>query len=67
MGKKTIFLMHKNSEWRWFLDEKTTPWYSSFELIKKKHEKEDWSVLMNEVIEKHLHYVMPEQKVSPKS
>lgn len=54
MGKETVLLMHKNSEWRWFLDEKTTPWYKSFKLLKKKNEKDDWALLIDEAIKNYL-------------
>lgn len=54
MAKKTVMLIHKNSEWRWLLDTEKTPWYNSFELIKKTHEKQDWSELIQEAIDKHL-------------
>jgi len=50
MAKKTYFLINKNSEWRWFLDTKTTPWYKSFKLFKKKDENDSWDSLMAEVI-----------------
>lgn len=54
MGKKTVMLIHKNSEWRWLLDTEKTPWYDSFELIKKTNEKQEWSELIQEAIDKHL-------------
>lgn len=50
MGKPTYFMINKNNEWRWFLDTKTTPWYKSFKLFKKKDENDSWDSLMNDVI-----------------
>lgn len=49
MGAKTLVLLNKDSEWRWFLDEETTPWYDSVRIFKKKDENEDWNVLMQEI------------------
>lgn len=50
MAKPTYFMINKNNEWRWFLDTKTTPWYKSFKLFKKKDENDSWDLLMAEVI-----------------
>ena len=33
---KSILLLHYNSNWRWFEDEKKTIWYPSVEIIKQK-------------------------------
>ena len=52
MGKKTFLLLNKNHEWRWFLDDKNTPWYKSVEILKKQDEKEDWDILIKKAIEK---------------
>lgn len=52
MGKKTFVLMNKYSEWRWFLDDKFTPWYSNAEIFKKSDENEDWDLLINKIVEK---------------
>lgn len=51
MGKKTFALLNKFSEWRWFLEEGTTPWYDSVKIFKKQEENEDWKLLINKAIE----------------
>lgn len=51
MGKETFLLLNKESEWRWFLDEDSTPWYGSVRFFKKKFEKQGWDVLMQRVVE----------------
>lgn len=51
MGKKTFVLLSKDAEWRWFLDDKTTPWYDSVRIFKKNYENESWDVQMNRIIE----------------
>lgn len=51
MGKKTFLLLNKYAEWRWFFDEKTTPWYDSVKLIKKQNENQSWDELIQRVIE----------------
>lgn len=50
MGKKTFVLLNKHSEWRWFYDEETTPWYDSVKIFKKQNEEESWELLMEKVI-----------------
>lgn len=49
MGVKTCLLLNKDSEWRWFFDDKTTPWYDSVKIFKKKDENDDWRILTNQV------------------
>lgn len=51
MGIKTIVLLNRDSEWRWFLDEDKTPWYDSVEIFKKKNENDSWSLLIERVVE----------------
>lgn len=51
MGKKTFLLLNRDSEWRWFLDEKTTPWYDSVRIFKKTKDNESWDSLIQKVIE----------------
>lgn len=50
MGKKTFVLLNKYSEWRWFYDEKSTPWYDSVRIFKKQNEEDNWDLLMKEII-----------------
>lgn len=52
MGKKTFVLLNFDSEWRWMLDEQTTPWYDSVSIFKKKQEYQTWASLVQQVIEK---------------
>lgn len=51
LGKKTFVLLSKDAEWRWFLDDKTTPWYKSVRIFKKNFENENWDVQMGRIIE----------------
>lgn len=51
MGKRTFALLSKDSEWRWFLDEEKTPWYDSVKIFKKRHENEDWDILMQRALD----------------
>lgn len=50
MGKKTFLMLNKHSEWRWFFDEETTPWYDSVKIFKKQSEAEGWDLLMQRII-----------------
>lgn len=50
MGKKTFLLLSKDSEWRWLLDEKTTPWYNSAKIFKKEQEHQSWGALIEKII-----------------
>lgn len=50
MGKKTFVLLNKYSEWRWFYDEETTPWYNNVKIFKKQNEEEDWDLLIQKII-----------------
>jgi len=51
MGKKTFLLLSKYSEWRWFYDEETTPWYDSVKIFKKQSEDESWDLQIQRVVE----------------
>lgn len=51
MGKRTFVLLNKDSEWRWFLDEDSTPWYNSVKIFKKQKKNESWDLLMQRVID----------------
>ncbi len=48
MGKKTYLMLPYASEWRWFKDEKNTPWYDSVEIFKQK-EHWNWATVVNEI------------------
>lgn len=50
MGLKTFVLLSKDSEWRWFFDEKTMPWYKSVRIFKKKGETDPWDLIMGDVV-----------------
>lgn len=50
MGKKTFVLLNKHSEWRWFYDEETTPWYDSVKIFKKQNEEDDWNLPIEKII-----------------
>ncbi|MDD3419901.1 MAG: tetratricopeptide repeat-containing glycosyltransferase family protein [Candidatus Gastranaerophilales bacterium] len=51
MGVKTFLLLNQDSEWRWFFDEEKTPWYDSVKIFKKQNEEDDWSLLMQKVVD----------------
>ncbi len=36
LGVKTFLLLHYASDWLWFKDTKTTPWYKSVEIFKQQ-------------------------------
>lgn len=50
MGIKTCLLLNSNSEWRWFTDGDTTPWYNSVKIFRKENDLESWDSLMHKVI-----------------
>lgn len=50
MGKKTFLLLNKHSEWRWFFDNNTTPWYECVRIFKKQNENDSWHLVMDKVI-----------------
>lgn len=51
MGVKTCLLLNSNSEWRWFTDAETTPWYNNVKIFRKENDLESWDSLMHRVIE----------------
>ena len=51
MGKKTILLVQKDADWRWFLNREDSPWYKSFTIIRKDYQKQPWEVLITKAIE----------------
>ena len=48
LGVKTCLLLPYSSEWRWFKDDKHTPWYKSVEIFKQQ-QPYDWSVPVREI------------------
>ena len=48
IGVKTYLLLPKTAEWRWFNDEKATPWYDSVTIFKQK-ECANWEEVLNRV------------------
>ena len=51
LGVKTILMLPYYSEWRWFLDENTTPWYKSVELIRQTTPCE-WQSVVDKIYKK---------------
>ncbi|MCD7779927.1 MAG: hypothetical protein LUH05_04565, partial [Candidatus Gastranaerophilales bacterium] len=48
LGVKTYMLLPYATEWRWFYDTKTTPWYNSVEIFKQKKSC-DWEEVFKRV------------------
>ncbi|MEI7474855.1 MAG: tetratricopeptide repeat protein [bacterium] len=48
LQKPTWIALHSDHEWRWFLDEDTTPWYKSARLFKQKN-KDNWNELFQRI------------------
>ncbi|MBQ4114324.1 tetratricopeptide repeat protein [bacterium] len=51
LGVKTFLLLPYSSDWRWFDDTKTTPWYDSVEIFKQPNPL-DWQTPINQIVEK---------------
>lgn len=51
MGKKTYLMLNQNAEWRWMLDDKTTPWYDSVRIFKKRNEKDSWELIIQRIMD----------------
>ena len=49
LGVKTYLLLPYASDWRWFGDTKTTPWYKSVEIFKQQ-DMISWECEIDEVI-----------------
>ncbi len=49
MGKKTFLMLPYASDWRWFSDTKTTPWYNSIEIFKQT-DPISWEEPIKEII-----------------
>ena len=50
LGVKTFLLLPYASEWRWFNDVKTTPWYDSVTIVKQKTHW-DWAPVVENIYE----------------
>lgn len=55
IGKTVFILLSHTSDWRWFLDTKQSPWYSSATLFRQSSPG-DWSTVIESVIES-LHHI----------
>ncbi len=51
LGVKTYLLLPYASDWRWFRDTKTTPWYKSVEIFKQT-DSISWEKPINDILEK---------------
>ena len=49
LGKKTFLLLPYASDWRWFDDNKTTPWYDSVEIFKQT-DSISWEKPIEEIV-----------------
>ena len=54
LGIKTYLLLPYATDWRWFNDTKTTPWYDSVEIFKQT-DSISWEEPINNIIEKLKH------------
>ena len=50
LGVKTYLLLPYASDWRWFDETKSTPWYDSIEIFKQK-DKISWEKEINQIIQ----------------
>lgn len=55
LGVKTFLLLPHTAEWRWFNDDKTTPWYNSVKIF-KQNKSDDWSDVINSVSDRITNY-----------
>jgi len=51
LGIRTLLMLPKYSEWRWFTDTETTPWYNSVELTQQTTAC-DWQTVVDEIYNK---------------
>ena len=49
LGVKTFLLLPYATDWRWFEDTKTTPWYESVEIFKQQ-DKISWEKEIAEIV-----------------
>lgn len=50
MGKKTFLLLFEDSDWRWFFNDETTPWYESVKIFRSKNNFESISKIVQNII-----------------
>lgn len=48
LGKKVWLLLNKTADWRWIVDEKTTPWYKSMKIFWQT-ENGKWNTVLDEI------------------
>jgi tetratricopeptide (TPR) repeat protein len=48
IGKPILLVLNYNADWRWFLDDKTSPWYPSMLLFRQKIDS-SWKEPFNEI------------------
>lgn len=51
LGVKTFLMLPYVSDWRWFMDTKTTPWYTNVEIFKQNHPI-SWENVITEITER---------------
>ena len=51
LGVKAYLLLPYSSDWRWFDDKKTTPWYKNVEIFKQKNPI-SWEEEINDIVKK---------------
>ena len=51
LGVKTFMLLPYASDWRWFNDTKTTPWYNSIEIFKQT-DHISWEKPLSDIMER---------------
>ena len=63
LNLKCILLLNFNSDWRWFYDDKKTPWYPSIKIIKQK-KLNDWSTVFTSLKNEIEVYVNKKNKLN---
>ena len=55
LGIKTLLMLPYITDWRWFDDTKTTPWYKSIEIFKQT-DPISWEKPINDIIDRIKNY-----------
>lgn len=50
MGKKTLLILNKDANWRWLDSGDSSIWYDNMKVFRKSFEKEDWSIVVTQLI-----------------